>query len=149
MGHSNFPGARGLRQEKDVLSMPLSCSHCWKTLVDIGKWSTSFVYLVLDGETVPQEAMYVVKEIYQGSEVKASSESDLTAPSPGSQAGMSSEPSVFNLATEGLLWCIVNCLAKGYSVSEVLKFKSMAYADDLAIVNQTVKDTEVMIARFC
>ncbi len=61
---------------------------------------------------------------------------------------MSSEPSVFNLAIKGLLWCIVNCSAKGYSVSEVLKFKSMAYADDLAIVNQTVEDTEVMIARF-
>ncbi len=62
---------------------------------------------------------------------------------------MSSEPSVFNLAIEGLMLCLANCSAKGYSVSEVLKFRSMAYADDLAIVNQTVEDTEVMIARFC
>ena len=56
-------------------------------------------------------------------------------------------PLVFNLAVEGLIRGIESSPAEGYSFSEDLQVKSLAYADDLAIAASSEEDILAMLTR--
>jgi len=72
----------------------------------------------------------------------------------GVKQGCPISPLVFNLAIEGLIRGIEGLIrgiesssSRGYSFSDGLEVKSLAYADDLAIASSSEEDIKVMLAR--
>ena len=65
----------------------------------------------------------------------------------GVKQGCPISPLVFNLAIEGLIHMIEASSSRGYSFSDVLEVKSLAYANDLAIASSSSEDIKAMLAR--
>ena len=65
----------------------------------------------------------------------------------GVKQGCPLSPLLFNLAVEGLLCGIQVASSRGYSLSEELEVKALAYADDLAIAASLEEDIAMMLVR--
>ena len=65
----------------------------------------------------------------------------------GVKQGCPLSPLIFNLAIEGLIRGIQSSDARGYSFTESLEVKCLAYADDLAIAASSEEDVEAMLDR--
>ena len=84
---------------------------------------------------MPSEMVSIIQDIYVGPSFKVLSENSETGEVPqgrGVKQGCPLSPLVFNMALEGLIRGIEQSSAKGYSFSDELQIKSLAYADDLA-----------------
>ena len=99
---------------------------------------------------VPDEVASILMDVYEGSSFKVRTAGGLTEEIPqerGVKQGCPISPLVFNLAIEGLIRGIESSSSRGYSFSDGLEVKSLAYADDLAIASSSEEDIKVMLAR--
>ena len=98
----------------------------------------------------PDNLVSILMDIYDGSTFTIQSAEWATGAIPqqrGVKQGCHISPLLFNLAIEGLIRGVESSSATGYSFTEALEVKCLAYADDLAIVGATEEDVEVMLAR--
>ena len=98
----------------------------------------------------PDNLVSILMDIYDGSTFTIQSAEWATGAIPlqrGVKQGCPISPLLFNLAIEGLIRGVESSSATGYSFTEALEVKCLAYADDLAIVGATEEDVEVMLAR--
>ena len=99
---------------------------------------------------VPEEAVSILMDIYEGSTLTVQTAEGATDDIPqqrGVKQGCPISPLIFNLAIEGLIRGIQSSAARGYSFTESLEVKCLAYADDLAIAASSEEDVEAMLAR--
>ena len=99
---------------------------------------------------VPDEVASILMDIYEGSSFKVQTAGGLTEEIPqewGVKQGCPISPLVFNLAIEGLICGIESSSSWGYSSSNGLEVKSLAYADDLAIASSLEEEIKMMLAR--
>ena len=99
---------------------------------------------------VPSEVVSILMDIYEGSSFQVQTSGGLTEEIPqgrGVKQGCPLSPLLFNLAIEGLLRGIEASSSRGYSFSDELEVKALAYADDLAIASSSEEDILVMMAR--
>ena len=97
---------------------------------------------------MPDEVVSMM-DIYEGSSFQVQTAGGLTGEIPqdrGVKQGCPLSPLLFNLAVEGLLRGIQVSSSRGYSLSEELKVKALAYADDLAIAASS-EDIATMLVR--
>ena len=115
-----------------------------------GSVSHQLLWFAMERLGVPSEMVSIIQDIYEGSSFKVVGENSSTGDIPqgrGVKQGCPLSPLVFNLALEGLIRGIETSSAKGYSFSDELQVKSLAYADDLATASSSEEDTKVMLAR--
>ena len=99
---------------------------------------------------VPEEALSILMDIYEGSTFTIQTAEGATNDIPrarGVKQGCPLSPLIFNLAIEGLIRGIQSSDARGYSFTESLEVKCLAYADDLAIAASSEEDVEAMLDR--
>ena len=100
---------------------------------------------------MPDEVASILMDVYEGSSFKVRTAGGLTEEIPqerGVKQGCPISPLVFNLAIEGLIRGIESSSSRGYSFSDGLEVKSLAYANDLAIASLEEEDIKAMLARF-
>ena len=96
------------------------------------------------------EVASILMDVYKGSSFKVQTASGLTKEIPQERRvkqGCPISPLVFNLAIEGLIHGIESSSSWGYSFSNGLEVKSLAYADNLAIASSSEEDIKGMLAR--
>ena len=99
---------------------------------------------------VPEEALSILMDIYEGSTFTIQTAEGATNDIPqarGVKQGCPLSPLIFNLTIEGLIRGIQSSDARRYSFTESLEVKCLAYADDLAIAASSEEDVEAMLAR--
>ena len=99
---------------------------------------------------VPDEVVSILMDIYEGFSFQVQTAGGLTGEIPqdrGVKQGCPLSPLLFNLAVEGLLRGIQVSSSRGYSLSEELEVKALAYADDLAIAASSEEDIATMLVR--
>ena len=85
---------------------------------------------------VPEEAVSILMDIYAESTFAVQTAEGATEDIPqarGVKQDCPISPLIFNLAIEGLIRGIQSSAARGYSFTESLEVKCLAYADDLAV----------------